>query len=288
MNVEEMAKQFQGEFFKSSGEEASENSGEPEQVSATEVVNNEESEGEPLEPTPIDSGKYKVKVNGEEFELTLDELRQGYLKNADYTTKTMEVSKQRKELEAKAAEVDSKLEDARLLIEMEIDELKGPEWEPLQVSDPTKYWKEVDRIKKKAEKFETMKNEQLSRLEAKQKALLEKEQESLFNAVPDWLDEPTRNKEMQSAIAALQGVGFTNDDSDKLNDHRLFVLARKAAKYDELMNADPKAKQEKVAGKTIKGDGSKITPDKNSSVKEKFAKTGKVADAAAYLESLLR
>jgi hypothetical protein len=42
--------------------------------------------------------KYKVKVNGEEMEVPLDELLKGYMRQADYTNKTKELAEQRKTL----------------------------------------------------------------------------------------------------------------------------------------------------------------------------------------------
>ena len=49
-----------------------------------------------------------IKVDGEEIEVTLDELKSGYSRQKDYTKKTQEISNQRKDLELKNQEVSKK------------------------------------------------------------------------------------------------------------------------------------------------------------------------------------
>lgn len=59
------------------------------------------------EPTDTNTGEPetpKFEIDGEEFDLdTIKEWRQGHLRQADYTRKTQEIAKMRKELEAKEA-----------------------------------------------------------------------------------------------------------------------------------------------------------------------------------------
>lgn len=52
---------------------------------------------------------YKVKVNGEEVEVTLDELLSGYSRTADYTKKTTEVANERKAIESLKAEIGEQM-----------------------------------------------------------------------------------------------------------------------------------------------------------------------------------
>lgn len=52
---------------------------------------------------------FKVKVDGEDVEVTLDELLNGYSRRADYTKKTMAVAQERKSLEALKADIDEQM-----------------------------------------------------------------------------------------------------------------------------------------------------------------------------------
>ena len=52
---------------------------------------------------------YTIKVDGEDVEVTLDELQNGYSRQRDYTRKTQELAEQRKSFEAKQKEVSKKM-----------------------------------------------------------------------------------------------------------------------------------------------------------------------------------
>lgn len=64
----------------------------------TETEDAEEFEGQPDEE-PSDQPKYKVKVDGKELEVTLDELMQGYSKESDYRQKTQALAEERRRLD---------------------------------------------------------------------------------------------------------------------------------------------------------------------------------------------
>ncbi len=56
--------------------------------------------------------RYTVKVDGEEQEVTLDELVRGYQRNADYTRKTMKVAEERRELGTLRAQAEQQRDAA--------------------------------------------------------------------------------------------------------------------------------------------------------------------------------
>ena len=67
----------------------------------------EKSEGEEEPPAeePEKPQTYRVKVRGEEIEVTLDELQRGYSRTRDYTEKTQELAEQRRKFETDLASV---------------------------------------------------------------------------------------------------------------------------------------------------------------------------------------
>lgn len=85
------------------------------------------------EPT---ESRYKVKVDGEELEVTLDELQKGFMMGKDYTRKTMSLAEQRKQVEAKIAEIDANLEEAKSVIDLELDWFESAEAKELRQYDP--------------------------------------------------------------------------------------------------------------------------------------------------------
>lgn len=65
----------------------------------------EDGEEEPAEEQlPPEPEKYKVKVNGVEREVTLDELRNGYMMHSDYTAKTQALAEEKRRMEAMYAQ----------------------------------------------------------------------------------------------------------------------------------------------------------------------------------------
>lgn len=66
-----------------------------ETTESTIVDNSEISIEEPMEP----GGDYTVKIDGAEHQVTLEELQQGYQRQADYTRKTQELASERQRLQ---------------------------------------------------------------------------------------------------------------------------------------------------------------------------------------------
>lgn len=68
------------------------------EVDATDVPDDDGIEQD--DTTADDQPRYTIKVNGEEVEVTLDELQNGYQRQSDYTKKTQELASERERLAA--------------------------------------------------------------------------------------------------------------------------------------------------------------------------------------------
>lgn len=262
---------------------------EPEQISTTEY---QDDEAETLQSdTATESDLYKVKINGEEKEVTLDDLRKGYMMEADYRRKTSEVSEQRKAIEAKQAELEEAITEAKSLIDFELSELESDDMKSLREYDPQAYWKKVDQVKAKADRFNRRNEQHRKALEEKRQEALQKEREALFQKVPDWLDSEKQSTELRSIGAMLTDLGYTQEEAASITDHRIWALARKAMLYEQLSTADVKSKQVKKAPKSAEP-GVKVPQGTNAerAIKDKRAqlrKTGSVRDAQSVLKSIL-
>ena len=109
---------------------------------------------EELQPTA-----YTVKIDGVEQEVTLDELRNGYSRQQDYTRKTQELAQKRKSFEDQQAELAKKdAIYAQLLPQLEASlngELENePDWAALYESDPIGYVREKDVWDEKRKKLD--------------------------------------------------------------------------------------------------------------------------------------
>lgn len=233
---------------------------------------------------------YTVKVNGEEKQVTLEELQKGYMMESDYRQKTSQVSEKRKAIEAQQAQLEKTLDEARAFIEFEAADLESTEMQELKEYDPEAYWKKVDAVKAKAERFKEKQDEQRARLEEKRQALIEKEREKLTQAIPDWLDTDKAKAEAEELSKSLQAIGYSDAELSGITDHRMFVLARKAMLFDKIQSGDIESKKVKTAPKSASPAAKRSTltaKQKAMQQAKERARSGKVNDAQAAIKKIL-
>ena len=241
-------------------------------------------EGEQIEQETTEEPEptYTVKVNGEEREVSLDELRNGYMMQSDYSKKTAEIAERRKRLETQEETIRTKLNDAEALIRFEFADLQSEEMLELKEYDPSSYWEKVEKVNQKAQKFQQQRAlEEQKMLEKKQKLFAE-EQQKLLEKVPEWMDADKREAEAKELYSHLANLGFTSEEIASNTDHRLFLLARDALKLKKLNEQKPETKLDKTPPKSAKP-AAKATKEVIASqqykkLKDKRKKTGKLSD----------
>ena len=275
---------------------------EPEPTGDSEPVVTEELEATPetleapevSEPSDTQSEveKYKVKVNGEDLDVTLDDLTKSYMMESDYRQKTMKISEERKALELNQAEVAGKLAEMKQLIEFESSALDSEEMQELRDTDPDDYIRRVEAVKAKAQKYGKFKTEAESRLKAEREQFILEEQQKLIQAIPDFLDQDKLKSETPKITEQLIKAGYTNDELQGLSDHRTFVLARKAMLYDQIMSQSPEEKKINQAPKAAKPATTTTKEDRVSQAQKdtraRLKKTGNVKDAQKAIKNMLR
>lgn len=235
---------------------------------------------------------YKVKVGGEEKEVTLDELRKSYMMESDYRRKTSELSEQRKTLEAKSAEIEQQLTEAKEVLDFEIQNLESPEMLELKEIDPDEYWKQYNKVQRKIDKFNKLKTKRETEQAERQKEFARKEFDALVTAIPEWLDESVRSKEANEVFTKLRDFGYSDAELASMSDHRMFVIARKAMMLDRISSQDLEAKKVKTPPKTQQPGVPKTAQERQSSetkaLRAKVKQTGNMHDAAKLLRSLMK
>ena len=247
-----------------------------------------------------------LEVDGEET--TVEELRNGYLRQKDYTRKTQELAESRKAMQAELAELDrERAEYAQLLPAMaeRIEQAaeQEPDWDKLYDTDPTmaakaeRQWRkqqderqaQLQAVKAEQERMRQIaehKNQQL------QQQYLQQQREILPEVIPEWRDRKVAAAEATQIRDFLLGEGFTEQDVGGMTNATLVKLARKAMLYDRGENRanQVKAKPKKPATKTLKS-GSRATQPKRASPAQEAQKrarqTGRVQDAAAAIKAFL-
>lgn len=250
------------------------------------------------------------KVNGEVEEVTLAELRDGNMKEADYRRKTTELAEQRKALDAERAQkteqlqtgleqVSAMLTNAEQALQNEYnavnwDELKEYDKEDYLIKE-AEFRKRWDKIQQDRQAVQSQTYELRQQQQAEEQTFLRdminKEAELLANAIPSWDNREAREKDQADLNAFLVKNGFSeaefllqtdqygNITHPGLVDHRIIPLLIDAMKYRSL------GEQKETAKKKVKKLPPVIKPGNKQTRKEinltkrnekvqKFKKTG--------------
>ena len=242
--------------------------------------------------TEIEVERYKVKVGEDEIDVTLEELRKGYMMESDYRKKTSDVAERRKALETKEERIEGQLLEAKAVVEFEINSLESPEMKELKEYDPQAYLKEFEKIRGKVDKFNKLKEQRQGEQQERHKERSKKELELLETAIPEWLDQDVRSKEANEVFATMEQQGFSRDELSSLTDHRMFVMARKAMLFDQINNSDLESKKVRTPPKSqspgASTDSATRENKESSDLRGKLRKSGSSRDAAKLFRSLMK
>lgn len=255
-----------------------------------------------VEEEALQPQTFTVKVDGQEVEVTQDELINGYSRQQDYTRKTQELSQQRKTIEQQQTELAQR--DAiysQLLPKMEA-QLKGelanePDWNTLYEDDPVGYVREKQLWDEKKEKLSAVSAEQ-QRLQ--QEAFAQQQQQiaqfveygnqKLLEIIPEWQNQEVATKE-KLAISeyAVNTLGYTPQEIEQVYDYRALLGLRNAWLNSKTVEATKKKPTQKAPARVARP-GTTNRPKSAAPVKkakQKLAKTGKIQDAAKVFEQLI-
>jgi Tfp pilus assembly protein PilN len=280
----------------SDSESYDEPQGEESDVSAEETEDQEEA----VEESP----KYRVKANGEELEVSLDELLNGYSRTADYQKKTQSLAEQRKSVEADRVKIDeaAKTRDTyaqRLqVIEQLLSTQDTENLQELKESDPIAYAIKVAERSERDKQLQAVQAER-QRVSQEQQALqgqrlhqhIQSEQEKLKSVIPDFKDEAKADVIRRDIRSYAKSIGFSDQELSQVYDSRAVQTLYKAMQYEKLVAGKAGAtKKVASAPKTLKPGTSNPQSSEQEAQKKDFAqlrKTGNKRDAAKLFERFL-
>ena len=246
---------------------------------------------------------YTIRVDGEEVEVTLEELQNGYSRQQDYTRKTQELSQQRKTIEQQQRELAERdAIYAQLLPKMEAQisgELANePDWNKLYEDDPVGYVREKQLWDEKKEKLQaTQAEQQRLQQEAMQKQqeqiaqMVQEGQQKLLELIPEWQDPEVATKDKLAIREyGINVLGYTPQEMDAVYDYRALLGLRNAWLQSKTVKAVKKKPTEKAKARVARPGTTNrprsVAPVKKA--KQRLAKTGKPSDAAKVFEQLLK
>lgn len=266
----------------------------------------EEAEGE--EPEETEEGQeptyYTIKVDGEELEVSLDELQSGYQRQKDYTKKTQAVAEQRKFYEQKSAEIQelhqSYIHQATLaneLLNRDLEKYKTVDWAELRDNDPIGYLQKQIEIQELKDKQADLQQQAQSAYEHNQTIQKQESQQQLefqrkeaLRIFPDWKDETKAATHMRKLVEYGYTLGYTDQELSNVINAKDLVLLDKARKYDETIGVTKSIKDKATAPairKVHKSQGlapkgsqqQKLVEDRRVTLR----KSGSLKDAAALM-----
>ena len=293
-----------------------EESTEETQDESLEEESEEESEEDEAEESDEEEGEesdlYAVKVDGEEVEVTFDELLKGYSRQSDYTKKTQELSQGRKEIEEAKSTYNSALaqmqqERQHYVTQLNqilqnssnnLQEYDKIDWNTLKEDDPIEYVKLREDYRDGKEKMQALDQQrqmamQQQNAEAQkvQQEAVQAERYKMVEALPEWGD-PDKQKELATDVKSYALTqGFSEEELNSLIDHRSVLVLMKAAKYDALEKADVKSKKLKNKPKVVRS-GKGVSSSGNEKSKrtarmKRLRGTGHIDDASVLLEDFI-
>ena len=262
----------------------------------------EEQSGEDEEPEEQEQPQtFSVKIDGKEVSVTLDELQKGYSRTQDYTRKTQQIAEVRKQVEAETQAVRAERGQYAQLLGALQAQLQSSEpqvdLDRLYNEDPIEWVRQKEVLRDRQDKAHAIQAEQqrlyqLSQQEQQQSMQqhLESQKDALLAALPEWKDPKKAKLEKAMLIESAKSAGFSDEDLKSVYDHRLVLLLRKAALFDQMVskrqgikpvvNNGPRPAKPGAAGRVS-------TTTEAVRAKQRLAKTGRIDDAADAIYKLL-
>jgi hypothetical protein len=259
----------------------------------------EEEEGEQVEQP-----KYRVRVSGEDIEVTQDELVRGYQREADYTKKTQALAEARKSLDTEKAGVeqakglrDTYAQRLGMIEQMLTNQNKAENLDELKDIDPIGYAVKVAEISQRKDQLQAIQFERqriAEQQQAEHKEMIGKhvalEAEKLSAYIPEFLD-PEKGETVRKDIRNFaKSIGWTDQELASVYDSRAVMTLYKAMQYDKLIASKP-GMQKKVsqAPKMLKAGVSqgKGASEQSKANMQQLRRTGRVADAANVFEQFI-
>lgn len=230
-----------------------------------------------------------------------DDLRRQQLMHADYTRKTQAIAEQKKELAVELESARAERAQYVALIKQVEDLLSDAEKEPDWATERGRLSAEqyadlrdayAQRKRDREAAAAERKRVEAKAAEDKNKqtvAYVESEREKLFTIMPELRDQKVLVPWLERMRRTAKELGFTDQDFDGANDHRMFVMLNRAAKGSTATNR-PETKKPPVSRPRSAGAGATPRVQTPQGVKDKarerMQKEQSVSAVGDYIASL--
>lgn len=257
--------------------------------------------GDEEEHDSHDESLFTVKVDGQEMQVSLDELTRGY-SGQKYIQKSMqETAEARKAVESEYQALQQQSQQLTSL-------LQAAQSGQLNLTPPTPPSRELfDRdpigfMDQKLQYEESMQqyNAQIQNVQqtmTQQQQLQQKQMQQhlqtemqKLTSDPDFSDPKRAQEVKKDMLEFAETIGFTQDDIRNITDHRALIVLKNAAQYAKLQKSKPQAKEKAKGARPYVKSGVSKKPQSGKVKKarqaaDRMKKTGSIDDVANFLIS---
>ena len=199
---------------------------------------------------------YKVRVDGEEIEVSLDEALQGYQRQKAFTKRSQEAAEMRKAAEKEAAEAKQARDYYAQQLEVVAQQIQQtipqePDWVSLAKevtaeeynAIKAEYDSRMTNLARVEQERQYVAQQQAAEREEELKKHLAAQRSEMLNRIPAWQDDERRNTERVEVINYARTVGFSDSEVANASDARAIEILYKAMQWDNLQKKKPTAKK---------------------------------------------
>jgi len=265
----------------------------------------EEEETEEEDDTPT---VYSVKINGEDHEVTEDELIKGYSRQADYTKKTQELSQYRAQLdqaaqfyqtevaatqEARQQYINSLAQGVQISLSS-LQEFENIDWERLKAEDKEEYLTKRDDFREAQNSVQKLKQthtQEAQKQNAEQQNQFQNwaqtEHQKLVSILPDWGD-PVKQKAIAGELRQFAASkGFAEEELAQLFDHRSILILMQAKAWEDDQRKVKTVKSKKIKNKPKVTRSGKGVQKSDSDKSRKAANMKRLRDSGHYRDAAI-
>jgi hypothetical protein len=258
-----------------------------------------DAEGDPGEDA---SPRYKIQVDGEEREVSLNEALRGYQREETFNTRMRQMVEVAKTIDQRGAEAQSAREAYIQLCQHQEQEFqalipKEPDWDALYRQDPAaarqleQNFKHVYGTLNQIRQRRAQAQQEAYQAHAQQTASYARAEFDKFRAKHKLSDQASVDKAIGYMRRTALEAGFSDDEIGTTYDERMLTVLHKAARFDNMMRNKPLPVQPERQGALQPGSAPRVgngaARGMNDAMKRLQA-TGRVDDAAGVFQQMLR
>jgi len=243
---------------------------------------------------------HRVKIQGQELEVTLDELKAGYSRDSDYRQKTHSLGMEKRDLETQKESLrqsyDTRLAELNELIataDATVRQRQGSEdLQKLYEEDPTTAAKLDFQLRQENRQLEEVKARARDAQAKQYEEFLATQKELAATKIPEFADPNKADQFKINMRNSLRNYGFNDQEIGSLADHRFLMVAKDAMSYQAVKDKRPiVAKKVANAPKVVKAGTAKSSTSSGREVIRnkigKVRKSGNINDAQSAILDII-